>query len=71
MDESTLTQKQREVVDVLAEGRATPKHIVDETSLPSKHAAQHHLRELRIDGVVEKVNTGLYEIGDTAGDRDE
>jgi len=67
-DTADLSPKQSEVVEVLREGRATPQHIVDNTSLPSKHAAQHHLRELRLDGHVEKVNTGLYELGDSVGD---
>lgn len=69
-DSAALSEKQKEVVSVLREGRATPKHIVDNSSLPSKHAAQHHLKELRLNGVVEKVNTGLYELGDSAGDGD-
>lgn len=72
MAENTLSEKQTEVVSVLQEGRATPKHIVDNSSLPSKHAAQHHLRELRLAGHVEKVNSGLYGLAaDEAGDDDE
>ncbi|ELZ96456.1 hypothetical protein C440_04893 [Haloferax mucosum ATCC BAA-1512] len=67
-NENALSPKQSEVVSVLREGRATPKHIVDQTSLPSKHAAQHHLRELRLDGRVEKVNVGLYELVEHGGD---
>lgn len=63
-DENAQSPKQNEVVEVLREGRATPKHIVDHTSLPSKHAAQHHLKELQLAGKVEKVNVGLYELVD-------
>lgn len=71
-DTAALSEKQKEVVSVLREGRATPKHIVDNTSLPSKHAAQHHLQELRLDGHVEKVNSGLYGLAaDEAGGSDE
>ncbi|QGA82006.1 hypothetical protein [Halomicrobium sp. LC1Hm] len=70
-DSAALSPKQKEVVSVLREGRATPQHIVDNSSLPSKHAAQHHLKELRLDGVVQKVNTGLYGLAaDEAGDDD-
>lgn len=62
--EEQLTDTQREVVEVLREGRATPQHIEENTNIPSKHAVQHHLKELRLDDVVEKVNTGLYELND-------
>lgn len=73
-DEAGLTTKQKEVVSVLKEGRTTPKHIVDNSTPPSKHSAQDHLRNLRIAGVVEKVNRGLYQLGEdesrtSAGDR--
>ena len=62
--EDRLTDTQREVVEVLREGRATPQHIEENTTIPSKHAVQHHLKELRLANVVEKVNTGLYELND-------
>lgn len=64
VEEQRLTPTQEEVVDVLREGRATPQHIEQNTSIPSKHAVQHHLKELRLADVVEKVNTGLYELND-------
>ncbi|MWV65644.1 hypothetical protein GRS48_12560 [Halorubrum sp. JWXQ-INN 858] len=62
--EEQLTDTQREVVEVLREGRATPQHIEQNTTIPSKHAVQHHLKELRLADVVIKVNTGLYELSD-------
>ncbi|SNZ12362.1 regulatory protein, arsR family [Natronoarchaeum philippinense] len=60
--EQKPTPTQEEVIEVLREGRATPNHIKENTSIDSKHAVQHHLKELRLAGLVEKVNTGLYEL---------
>ncbi|MCU4750877.1 hypothetical protein OB919_02590 [Halobacteria archaeon AArc-curdl1] len=66
--EEQLTDTQREVVEVLREGRATPQHIEQNTTIPSKHAVQHHLKELRLSDVVTKVNTGLYDLNDEFDD---
>ena len=66
--EDRLTDTQREVVEVLREGRATPQHIEENTTIPSKHAVQYHLKELRLADIVIKVNTGLYELNDESED---
>lgn len=58
------TKTQEEVIELMQEGRATPKHILENTSIDSKHAVQHHLKQLRLAGHVEKITTGLYELTD-------
>ncbi|WP_135821243.1 helix-turn-helix domain-containing protein [Halostella litorea] len=59
------TQKTRdEVIAALEEGRVTPRHLLDVTSIDAKQTAQYHLRELRADGRVERVSRGLYELTD-------
>ncbi|WP_367176122.1 winged helix-turn-helix domain-containing protein [Haloarcula rubripromontorii] len=60
-----MTEKQntrKEVLEVLREGRATPRYIREQTTINSKQNAQHHLQKLRADGRVEKVSRGLYEL---------
>ncbi|WP_254838079.1 hypothetical protein [Natronomonas marina] len=59
------------MIDVLREGRATPRLIREETSIDTKQAAQYHLRQLRAERRVRKVTRGLYELdpsADEAGD---
>lgn len=51
-----------EVIDVLREGRVTPRYVKEQTSIESKQNAQYHLRQLRAEGRVEKVTRGLYEL---------
>lgn len=62
-DSNRLTEKQEAVVEVLRDGRATPKHIVDSSEqIPSKYSANDHLTQLRAKDVVNRVNKGLYEL---------
>lgn len=56
-----------EVIDVLRDGRATPKYIIEETSIDEKQTAQYHLRQLRAESIVDKVSRGLYAL---AGDHE-
>jgi len=53
-----------EVIEALREGRVTPRHLLDTTSIEAKQTAQYHLRELRAEGRVERVSRGLYELVD-------
>lgn len=57
-----LTDRQRDVVAVLREGRATPRYILEETSIDHRNTVQTHLGNLRAEGVVRKVSRGLYEL---------
>ena len=58
-----LDDRDREVLDVLAEGRANPKLIRDETEL-NKGDANTVLVRLGRGGLVRQVTRGLYEITD-------
>lgn len=51
---------QEEVIEVLREGRATPRLLLDETSIDEKQTVQYHLRQLRAEDRVQKVCRGLY-----------
>lgn len=58
----SLTERQQEIVDVLAEGRATPDYLTKRTDIDAKQTIQYHLRELRACRVVQRIHTGLYEL---------
>lgn len=54
---------QREIIEVLDEGRATPRLLIDEIDgLETQQQAQYHLNQLRADNVVQKAHKGLYEL---------
>jgi predicted transcriptional regulator len=58
----TENNPQKEIIEVLSRGRANPHHIRENTSINTKETVQYHLRQLRADERVEKVNRGLYTI---------
>lgn len=64
MSEAQPKSTRDEVIDVLREGRSTPHHICEETSIDEKQTVQYHLRQLRAEGRVEKVSRGLYALTD-------
>lgn len=74
-----ISSTQSEIIDVLREGRATPKHLCDEVDgIESQQQAYYQLRQLRALRVVKKINRGLYELDSeyershtSAGDDDE
>lgn len=64
MDSGDLLESDTAILDVLADGRATPAHLVDETAL-SKQTIHGRLNVLVAAGHVEKVHdSGLYELVD-------
>jgi len=58
-----LDDRDREVLTALADGRANPKHIRDETGI-SKGDINTSLVRLGRAGLVRQVTRGLYEITD-------
>jgi len=61
VDMVNLNDRDREVLVVLAEGRANPYHIRERTGL-DKGATNTVLNRLARGGYVEQVTRGLYEI---------
>lgn len=57
------TPREEQVLDVLTEGRATPKLIKEQTGL-SDQQINYAVNQLQAAGWVERVSTGLYEIGE-------
>lgn len=53
--------REEQVLDVLKDGRATPKLIKDHTGL-SDQQINYAVNQLQAAGWVERVSTGLYEL---------
>lgn len=53
----------RDILRVLAEGRATPKLLTDETD-HERYEIQRRMESICMGEYAEKVSTGLYEITD-------
>ena len=53
----------REILDVLAEGRATPSYLEKQTSF-TRQTVQNRLKVLTASELVDRIDTGLYEITD-------
>lgn len=58
-----LQRIDRDILGVLAEGRATPKLLTDSTD-HERYEIQRRMDGLRMGEYVTKVSTGLYEITD-------
>lgn len=63
MDETDLLDSDRAIVDVLADGRATPRYLVEETAF-TKQTVHNRLNVLVAAEHVEKITDGLYELVD-------
>ncbi|MDQ2051678.1 hypothetical protein RBH26_14455 [Natronolimnohabitans sp. A-GB9] len=73
MDQSELDALHESILDKLAEGRATPSYLADQTN-ESRQLVSSRLRDLMMGGHVEKIHKGLYELqndprASTAGER--
>lgn len=53
------------IIDVLREGRATPKYLTEETDY-ERYEIQRRMEVLCAAGHAHKVSTGLYELGESA-----
>ena len=60
-----LTDIDEAILDVLEEGRATPKYLTEETDY-ERYEIQRRMEILCAGGHARKVSTGLYEL---AGER--
>jgi len=67
MDTEELIESDRKVLDVLSEGRATPRFLVEESGL-SKQTVHNRLNVLAAAGHVQKISKGLYELVDDPRD---
>ena len=56
-----LKQIDTDILDVLRDGRATPKYLTEQTD-HERYEIQRRLEILCAAGRAEKVSTGLYEI---------
>jgi predicted transcriptional regulator len=56
-----LDETDREILTVLATGRATPSYLSKQTDV-TRQTVQNRLKPLRAADFVEKIDTGLYEI---------
>ena len=59
------SKRQREILELLQEGRVNPRLIRERTDGMSKQTIEYHLRELRAAGWIHRVTRGLYEIDDS------
>lgn len=60
-DQFRPTDRQREIIELLEEGRVNPRLIRENTDM-SKQTIEYHLTQLRDAGWVTKVTRGLYEL---------
>jgi len=69
MEASELLDSDKEILDVLTEGRGTPRHLVEQTDF-TKQTIHNRLNVLVAAGHVEKVIDGLYELADDPREED-
>ena len=65
-----LNRTDKEVIDVLADGRVTPRYVADQLDVSRTYASER-LRRLVEHRHVEKVAPGLYELVDDPRDESE
>lgn len=63
-----LNEADEQILAILAEGRATPKYLAEQTDL-SRPYVSDRLTRLREHGLITRVSTGLYELSDVDEDR--
>lgn len=61
MESDELDELHESILDELAEGRATPSYLADQTG-ESRQLVSSRLRDLMMGGHVEKIHKGLYEL---------
>lgn len=68
LTDNDLSDTDREVLDVLEEGRVTPQYLADQLGI-SRQYASDRLKRYREHGVVTKLASGLYEFNSTEDPR--
>ncbi|WP_218927118.1 winged helix-turn-helix domain-containing protein [Halosimplex pelagicum] len=63
LDKDDLNETDREILDVLHEGRATPLYVAERVDITRPYASDK-LKRLLEHGVVERLASGLYELAD-------
>jgi len=58
-----LDETDREILSILAAGRATPSYLSKQTNV-TRQTVQNRLKPLRAADFIAKIDTGLYEITD-------
>ena len=58
-----LNDADEQILAILAQGRATPKYLTEQTDL-SRPYISDRLTRLREHGLIVRVSTGLYELSD-------
>lgn len=66
LTEEDLSETDRDVLDVLADGRVTPRYLADQLDI-SRQYASDRLKRYKEHGIVRKLAPGLYEL---VGDED-
>jgi len=61
MGELELNPTDHDVLDMLNEGRCTPSYIADRSGY-SRQNITNRLKRFEEHGIVEKIDTGLYEL---------
>lgn len=62
IDENEFTETELGILEMLEEGRCTPKYIAGELDRSPEYI-RGRLRELKRLGLVHTLDTGLYELG--------
>lgn len=60
-DESDLDDLHWEIIDVMRDGRATPRYLAGETG-ESRQLVSKRLRDLQMASIVTQIDRGLYEL---------
>jgi predicted Rossmann fold nucleotide-binding protein DprA/Smf involved in DNA uptake len=60
-EDYTPSKKEERILDLLQQGRVTPKLVKDETGLNDQQV-NYALNQLMAAGWVQRVTTGLYEL---------
>lgn len=60
-DKDNLDDLHWAIIDVMREGRATPRYLAGETG-ESRQLVSKRLRDLQMAGIVTQVDRGLYEL---------
>jgi Mn-dependent DtxR family transcriptional regulator len=63
LDNEDLNDTDREIIQLLSQGRVTPTYVADELNI-SREYASGRLTRLKEHGHVDKIATGLYELVD-------
>lgn len=60
-DADDLDELHWEIIDVMREGRATPRYLAGETG-ESRQLVSKRLRDLQMASIVVQIDRGLYEL---------